>query len=159
MSKKENQNSPANNYTIENFSEHHLSDVLKIESASNITPWSQETFLKTLQSRSISFVISSEKKVIAFCIANTVLDECHLQNIAVIEELRGKGIGTFMLNILFKRAKLSDLDTVLLEVRESNEIARKFYRDNGFKELSVRKNYYKAENGRENAVIMRLEVA
>ena len=159
MSKKENQNSPANNYTIENFSEHHLSDVLKIEFASNITPWSQETFLKTLQSRSISFVISSEKKVIAFCIANTVLDECHLQNIAVIEELRGKGIGTFMLNILFKRAKLSDLDTVLLEVRESNEIARKFYRDNGFKELSVRKNYYKAENGRENAVIMRLEVA
>ena len=159
MSKKENQNSPANNYTIENFSEHHLPDVLKIESASNITPWSQETFLKTLQSRSISFVISSEKKVIAFCIANTVLDECHLQNIAVIEELRGKGIGTFMLNILFKRAKLSDLDTVLLEVRESNEIARKFYRDNGFKELSVRKNYYKAENGRENAVIMRLEVA
>ena len=159
MLKKENQNSLANNYTIENFSEHHLPDVLKKESTSNITPWSQETFLKTLQSRSISFVISSEKKVIAFCIANTVLDECHLQNIAVIEELRGKGIGTFMLNILFKRAKLSDLDTVLLEVRESNEIARKFYRDNGFKELSVRKNYYKAENGRENAVIMRLEVA
>ena len=159
MSKKENQNSPANNYTIENFSEHHLSDVLKIESASNITPWSEGIFLKTLQSRSISFVITSEEKVIAFCIANTVLDECHLQNIAVIEELRGKGIGTFMLNILFKRAKLSDLDTVLLEVRESNEIARKFYRDNGFKELSVRKNYYKAENGRENAVIMRLEVA
>ena len=159
MSKKENQNSLANNYTIENFSEHHLSDVLKIESASNLTPWSQEIFLKNLQTRSISFVIISEEKVIAFCIANTVLDECHLQNIVVIEELRGKGIGTFMLNILFKRAKLSDLDTVLLEVRESNEIARKFYRDNGFKELSVRKNYYKAENGRENAVIMRLEVA
>mgnify|MGYP001160898361 FL=1 len=158
MSKKENQNSPANNYTIENFSEHHLSDVLKIESASNITPWSQEIFLKTLQSRSISFVIISEEKVIAFCIANTVLDECHLQNIVVIEELRGKGIGTFMLNILFKRAKLSDLNTVLLEVRESNKRARKFYQDNGFKELSVRKNYYKTKKDRENAVIMRLEV-
>ncbi len=158
MSKKENQNSPANNYTIENFSEHHLSDVLKIESASNITPWSEGIFLKTLQSRSISFVIISEEKVIAFCVANTVLDECHLQNIAVIEELRGKGIGTFMLNILFKRAKLSDLHAVLLEVRESNKRARKFYQDNGFEELSVRKNYYKTKKGRENAVIMRLEV-
>ena len=63
-----------------------------------------------------------------------------------------------MLNILFKRAKLSDLHTVLLEVRESNKRARKFYQDNGFKELSVRKNYYKTKNGRENAVIMRLEV-
>tara|TARA_B100002052_G_scaffold130521_1_gene119799 strand:- start:18 stop:497 length:480 start_codon:yes stop_codon:yes gene_type:complete len=159
LSKKENQNSPANNYTIENFSEHHLSDVLKIESASNITPWSQETFLKTLQSRSISFVISSEKKVIAFCIANTVLDECHLQNIAVIEELRGKGIGTFMLNILFKRAKLSDLHIILLEVRESNKRARKFYQNNGFEELFIRENYYKTKSGQENAVIMRLEVA
>ena len=159
MSKKENQNSPANNYTIENFSEHHLSDVLKIEFASNITPWSQETFLKTLQSRSISFVISSEKKVIAFCIANTVLDECHLQNIAVIEELRGKGIGTFMLNILFKRAKLSDLHIILLEVRESNKRARKFYQNNGFEELFIRENYYKTKSGQENAVIMRLEVA
>ena len=159
MSKKENQNSPANNYTIENFSEHHLSDVLKIEFASNITPWSQEIFLKTLQSRSISFVIISEEKVIAFCIANTVLDECHLQNIVVIEELRGKGIGTFMLNILFKRAKLSDLHIILLEVRESNKRARKFYQNNGFEELFIRENYYKTKSGQENAVIMRLEVA
>ena len=136
-----------------------MQDVLNIEAASNLTPWSKKIFQKILENRSISFVIRSNESVVAFCIANKVLDECHLQNIAVIEEFRGKGIGTFMLNILFKRAKLSDLDTVLLEVRESNEIARKFYRDNGFKELSVRKNYYKAENGRENAVIMRLEVA
>jgi len=113
LSKKENQNSLANNYTIENFSEHHLSDVLKIESASNLTPWSQEIFLKTLQTRSISFVIISEEKVIAFCIANTVLDECHLQNIAVIEKLRARGIGAFMLNILFKRAKLCRNTTCL----------------------------------------------
>ena len=87
-----------------------------------------------------------------------MLVECHLQNIAVIEELRGKGIGTFMLNILFKRAKLSDLHIILLEVRESNKRARKFYQDNGFEELSVRKNYYKTKKCRENALIMRLEV-
>ena len=135
-----------------------MQDVLNIEAASNLTPWSKKIFQKILENRSISFVIRSNESVVAFCIANKVLDECHLQNIAVIEELRGKGIGTFMLNILFKRAKLSDLDTVLLEVRESNEIARKFYRDNGFTELSIRKNYYKAEKGKENAVIMRLEV-
>ncbi len=159
MSKKESQNSPANNYTIENFSEHHLKDVLEIEAISNTTPWSKQTFLKTLENRSISFVIISDGQVIAFCIANKVLDECHLQNIAVAEELRGRGIGTFILNILLKRAKLTDLYTVLLEVRESNKIARKFYQDNGFEEISTRKDYYKTKEGRENAVIMRLEVA
>tara|TARA_B100001996_G_C18645935_1_gene587410 strand:- start:470 stop:880 length:411 start_codon:yes stop_codon:yes gene_type:complete len=136
-----------------------MQDVQNIEASSNLTPWPKKTFLKILENRSISFVIRSNENVVAFCIANKVLDECHLQNIAVVEELRGKGIGTFMLNILFKRARLSDLYRVLLEVRESNEIARKFYEDNGFKEVSVRKNYYKSEKGRENAVIMHLEVA
>ena len=136
-----------------------MQDVLNIEAASNLTPWSKKTFQKILENRSISFVIRSNESVVAFCIANKVLDECHLQNIAVIEELRGKGIGTFMLNILFKRAKLSDLHIILLEVRESNKRARKFYQNNGFEELFIRENYYKTKNGRENAVIMRLEVA
>ena len=157
MSKKENQNSPANNYTIENFSEHHLSDVLKIESASNITPWSQGIFLKTLQSRSISFVIISEEKVIAFCIANTVLDECHLQNISVLETMRRQGVGNFMLDILKKRMNLSDIKTILLEVRKSNKVAQDFYRENGFQELSIRKDYYQTKNGREDAIIMCLK--
>ena len=136
-----------------------MQDVLNIEAASNLTPWSKKIFQKILENRSISFVIRSNESVVAFCIANKVLDECHLQNIAVIEELRGKGIGTFMLNILFKRAKLSDLHIILLEVRESNKRARKFYQNNGFEELFVRENYYKTKSGQENAVIMRLEVA
>ena len=136
-----------------------MQDVLNIEAASNLTPWSKKTFQKILENRSISFVIRSNESVVAFCIANKVLDECHLQNIAVIEELRGKGIGTFMLNILFKRAKLSDLHIILLEVRESNKRARKFYQNNGFEELFIRENYYKTKSGQENAVIMRLEVA
>ena len=93
-----------------------MQDVLNIEAASNLTPWSKKTFQKILENRSISFVIRSNESVVAFCIANKVLDECHLQNIAVVEELRGKGIGTFMLNILFKRARLSDLYRVLLEL-------------------------------------------
>ena len=84
-----------------------MQDVLNIEAASNLTPWSKKTFQKILENRSISFVIRSKESVVAFCIANKVLDDCHLQNIAVIEKLRGKGIGTFMLNILFKRVKLS----------------------------------------------------
>ena len=136
-----------------------MQDVLNIEAASNLTPWSKKIFQKILENRSISFVIRSNESVVAFCIAYKVLDECHLQNIAVIEELRGKGIGTFMLNILFKRAKLSDLHIILLEVRESNKRARKFYQNNGFEELFIRENYYKTKSGQENAVIMRLEVA
>ena len=154
MLKRENQISLANNYIIENFSEHHLDDVMKIEGYSNQTPWSKETFTKILGLRSMSFVIIYNSRLVGFCIANKVLDECHLQNISVAHDMRRKGIGDYMLKILRARMKLSDLSTVLLEVRRSNRIAQDFYRKNGFDQLSVRKNYYQTKNGREDAIIM-----
>ena len=142
MLKKENQNSQANNYIIENFSEHHLDDVMDIEIYANPTPWSKQTFDKILEQRSLSFVIILNSQIIGFCIANKVLDECHLQNISVLETMRRQGVGNFMLDILKKRMSLSGITTVLLEVRKSNKIAQDFYRRNGFQELSIRKDYY-----------------
>ena len=157
--KRENQISLANNYIIENFSEHHLDDVMEIEVQSNLTPWSKHTFKKILELRSMSFVAVKDSVLIGFCIANKVLDECHLQNISVIEGMRRQGLGNFMLAVLIERMKLADMRTVLLEVRRSNKVAQDFYRKNGFTELSVRKDYYQTKNGREDAIIMRLEVS
>ena len=157
MLKKENQNSQANNYIIENFSEHHLDDVMDIEIHANRTPWSKQTFDKILEQRSLSFVIILNSQIIGFCIANKVLDECHLQNISVLETMRRQGVGNFMLDILKKRMSLSGITTVLLEVRKSNKIAQDFYRRNGFQELSIRKDYYQTKNGREDAIIMILK--
>ena len=132
---------------------------MEIETHANPTPWSKQTFEKILELRSLSFVIIQNSVLIGFCIANKVLDECHLQNISVIESMRRQGVGDFMLDILIKRMKLAQLKVALLEVRRSNKIAQDFYRKNGFDELSVRKDYYQAKNGREDAIIMRLEVS
>ena len=155
--KKENQISQANNYIIENFSEHHLDDVMDIEMHANPTPWTKQTFEKILELRSLSFVIILNSKIVGFCIANKVLDECHLQNISVLETMRRQGVGNFMLDILKKRMNLSDIKTILLEVRKSNKVAQDFYRENGFQELSIRKDYYQTKNGREDAIIMCLK--
>ena len=127
---------------------------MEIEGYSNQTPWSKETFLKILELRSMSFVIIHNSKLVGFCIANKVLDECHLQNISVAHDMRRRGIGDYMIKILRARMKLADLSTALLEVRRSNRIAQDFYRKNGFDQLSVRKNYYQTKNGREDAIIM-----
>ena len=132
---------------------------MEIEAHANPTPWSKQTFEKILELRSLSFVIIQNSVLIGFCIANKVLDECHLQNISVIENMRRQGVGDFMLDILIKRMKLAQLKVALLEVRRSNKIAQDFYRKNDFDELSVRKDYYQAKNGREDAIIMRLEVS
>ena len=132
---------------------------MEIESHANPTPWSKQTFEKILELRSLSFVIIQNSVLIGFCIANKVLDECHLQNISVIENMRRQGVGDFMLDILIKRMKLAQLKVALLEVRRSNKIAQDFYRKNDFDELSVRKDYYQTKNGREDAIIMRLKVS
>lgn len=157
MLRKENQISQANNYIIENFSEHHLDDVMEIEAHANPTPWTKQTFEKILELRSQSFVIILNSQIVGFCIANKVLDECHLQNISVADTMRRQGIGNFMLDILKKRMSLAGIKAVLLEVRKSNKVAQDFYRENGFQELSIRKDYYQTKNGREDAIIMRLK--
>ena len=105
--KRENQIFLANNCTIENFSEDHIDQVYAIELYSNPTPWSEKIFHKIIESRSLSFVIKLEDQVIGFCMANRVLDECHLQNITVAKEYRRQGLGQFMMDILIKRMLLS----------------------------------------------------
>ena len=92
MLRKENQISRANNYIIENFSEHHLDDVMEIEIHANPTPWSKQTFEKILEQRSLSFVVIENSQIVGFCIANKMLDECHLQNISVIDAMRRQGL-------------------------------------------------------------------
>ena len=157
MLRKENQISRANNYIIENFSEHHLDDVMEIEIHANPTPWSKQTFEKILEQRSLSFVVIENSQIVGFCIANKMLDECHLQNISVIDTMRRQGVGNFMLDILKKRMSLSGITSILLEVRKSNKVAQDFYRENGFYELSIRRDYYQTKNGREDAIIMCLK--
>ena len=119
--------------------------------------WSKHIFEKILEQRSLSFVIILNSQIVGFCIANKVLDECHLQNISVLETMRRQGVGNFMLDILKKRMSLSGITTILLEVRRSNKIAQDFYRKNDFQELSIRKDYYQTKNGREDAIIMCLK--
>ena len=157
--KKEKRNLQANNLIIENFSEPHLNEVFSIESNSNPTPWKIETFKQVLEVRTMSFVIKDENKIIAFCIASKVLDECHLQNISVINGFRNQGLGTYVIQILMGRAQIFGLKVIFLEVRESNKVAINFYKKLNFKEVGLREGYYKRDSGRESALLMSLTLS
>ena len=128
LSKKEKQNLQANNLIIENFSEPHLNEVFSIENNSNPTPWKIDTFKQVLEVRTMSFVIKDKNKIIAFCVASKVLDECHLQNISVIDGFRNQGLGTYVIQVLMGRAQIFGLKVIFLEVRESNKVAISFYK-------------------------------
>jgi ribosomal-protein-alanine N-acetyltransferase len=81
--------------------------------------------------------------------------EAHLANLAVCEDERGKGIGGSLLDEVVAFARRSKTESIYLEVRVSNTIARKFYAERGFVPTYMRKGYY--ENG-EDAVIMERDV-
>jgi ribosomal-protein-alanine N-acetyltransferase len=90
-------------------------------------------------------------RVEGFSVARRLLpDESELLNLAVDPDCRRRGVGTALARDLYARHP----GCVYLEVRESNEAARKFYKTLGFKELAVRPHYY--QNPAEGAVVMRL---
>jgi ribosomal-protein-alanine N-acetyltransferase len=83
-----------------------------------------------------------------------VLDEAHLLNISLAEAQQGCGLGAAFLAYLSDVAKGQGATRMFLEVRVSNERARRFYERNGFAEIGRRRGYYPAAAGREDAIVM-----
>lgn len=120
-------------------------------------PWSESTFFNEAKNEMAYYVIAKERNVvIGYAGFWKVIDEGQITNIAVRENLRGKGIAKKMIDILIKKALDNQITRLTLEVRESNVSAIGLYTSKGFKVVGNRKNYYK--NPQENAILMDLEL-
>jgi len=97
-----------------------------------------------------------EKGLLGFLIARFLAPECELENIVVSSAARRRGIGKQLLHALLLAARETNSESVFLEVRESNQAARAFYEQVGFKLDGRRKSYY--SNPSENAILYRLAV-
>ena len=84
--------------------------------------------------------------------------ESHLLTIVVAKNMQGKGYGKKLLDEMIHLAAKNDAQAMYLEVRISNEAAIQLYHQRGFNELGVRSNYYPAEEGREDALILALDL-
>jgi ribosomal-protein-alanine N-acetyltransferase len=98
------------------------------------------------------------EEIIGFSVMMFVLDECHLLNISIKKSMQKKGYGSHFLKELIRRARLAHSKTIYLEVRTSNHAAIHLYDKYGFNEMSIRKDYYRAKEGREDAVLMGLVI-
>ena len=88
-----------------------------------------------------------DDKSIAYLEYSLIYDRMEIDNIMVIDEHRGNGIGTKLMAHLISLAIEYHVDNITLEVRTSNEIARNLYKKFGFHEVAVRKYYYGDEDG------------
>lgn len=122
--------------------------------------WSEDNYRSSLSSGYWMRVCTLPGgQVVGVCVAMFGVDELHLLNIAVDRACHGQGLASFMLERLVDLCQAHRLATLWLEVRPSNTRARALYERHGYAQVGLRKNYYPALGGREDAVVMRREVA
>ena len=116
-------------------------------------PWDKkDIFSYVCSEMGMCFTALADGQVIGYIIGRKIPPEGEIYRIAVREDKRQRGVGYRLLSYALKTELGHGVETVFLEVREKNTPARALYKAYGFKEISIRKNYY--QNPPDNAVIM-----
>ena len=132
-----------------------LDGVLEVEAECFTNPWTRDMYSWELRNRSIChiFVVRTETcRVAGFCAFWLVLDEIHINNLAMRSQFRAQGIGTALLHRVLAEARELGARRATLEVRASNSPARRLYERLGFGVAGTRRNYY--TNPVEDALIL-----
>ncbi len=122
-----------------------LDAVLEIEELSFNNPTTREWYERELQRPDVCFIYMlrvPEHRVAGFCAFWRIASEMHINNLAIRPELRGRGLGVFLLQASLDAAARLGASSATLEVRRSNVAARRLYARAGFYEAGVRRNYY-----------------
>ena len=117
-------------------------------------PWTEGIFTDCIRTGHLCIVNEIGNKIVAYGVVGIIVDEAHILNLSVCKNLQGQGYGRELLVYLLDLMKRGKAIRTLLEVRESNQIAINLYKSLDFEEIGLRKGYYPAESGRENAIIL-----
>lgn len=140
-------------FQIREMQERDIAQVEVIERQIFSVPWSAKSFMSACTTQeNIYLVCVIGEKVAGYCGLWTVLGEGNITNMAVAEEYRRKGIAEALMKEMEQRGRKKDVTVFFLEVRESNNPARKLYEKAGYEQIGIRKNFY--EKPSENAIIM-----
>jgi [ribosomal protein S18]-alanine N-acetyltransferase len=128
--------------------------VVAIENESYSVPWSEATFRGLLRRRDAEAVVAeADGIVVAYAIFWCVLDQSELGNVAVTPAWRRQGVGELLVEDVLDRVRRRGVREIYLEVRPSNEVARRLYERFGFVSVGRRRNYY--QEPVEDAIVMR----
>lgn len=131
-----------------------LDAVYGIEQRAYQFPWSRGIFVDCLRIPYVCELLEERGAVVGYAIMSLGGDEAHLLNLCLDEPARGRGLATMMLDHLILKAMREGVRVLYLEVRPSNAAALALYARSGFARIGVRKNYYRAEDGREDALVL-----
>ncbi len=130
-----------------------MTEVLFIENESFEFPWSEEDFIRCLRQRNcIGMIAEVDDQVAGFMIYELHKTRLHLLNFSVAARWRRQGVATQMAGKLISKLSQQRRRRITLEVRETNLAAQLFFRDCGFRAVSVLRDYY--DDTPEDAYVM-----
>ena len=130
-----------------------MPEVLDIENQSFEFPWTEEDFVRCLRQRNcIGMVAEHDERVVGFMIYELHKNRLHVLNFAVHPEFRRHGVGATMINKLSGKLSPQRRSRILLEIRETNLAAQLFFRERGFRAISVLRDFY--DDTTEDAYLM-----
>jgi ribosomal-protein-alanine N-acetyltransferase len=130
-----------------------MHEVLGIEDTSFEFPWSEEDFIRCLRQRNcIGMVAEHDERVVGFMIYELHKTRLHILNFSVHPDFRKRGVGFQMVDKLIGKLSRQRRNRILLEVRETNLDAQLFFREAGFRAVSVLRGFY--DDSTEDAYLM-----
>ena len=129
--------------------------VAAIEKAAYQFPWSEGIFRDCLRVGYVCRIIDVAGDVGGYGIMSVGAGEAHILNVCIRDEYRSRGFARKVLLYLLERARTVGMSEAFLEVRPSNVAAARLYHSLGFEQVGIRRGYYQASVGREDAAVLR----
>ncbi len=126
-----------------------------IDEQSNPHPWTLTQYESALENNQLIWVAENQHGVVcAFLVWQKTVDEAEIYNIAVAKLFRRNKFGQQLLDEMLEDCRHCGVHKIFLEVRRSNTAAQAFYRENRFRQIAIRKDYYTINSHYEDALIM-----
>jgi ribosomal-protein-alanine N-acetyltransferase len=135
-----------------------LPEVAVVEQQSYAFPWSENIFRDCLRVGYTCRALDLAGRIIGYGVMSVGAGEAHILNVCVRDEFRNLGFGRRLLEHLLERATAAGVGEAFLEVRPSNLAAIRLYQRLGFEQIGIRRGYYQAPDGREDAIVLKRDL-
>jgi len=132
--------------------------VTEVERLAYEFPWTSAIFRDCLRVGYCCWIAALGDELVGHAVMSVAVGESHILNVCVRPDMQGQGLGRRLMHRLMGLARAHQADTAYLEVRPSNRVALGLYASLGFNQVGVRRSYYPARSGREDALILAKEL-
>lgn len=132
--------------------------VMKVEREVYEFPWTERIFSDCIRVGYHCWLALQQQDVVGHAVISVTAGESHMLNLSIALQHQRKGFGRQFIEFLVQEARTKEAQTMLLEVRPSNIAAINCYNSAGFNEIGSRKDYYPAQNGREDALLFARQI-